>query len=54
MSYEETFSVPAESKDAAMILAGFALARYSVNARSVVINTVRVERGPDEEQEGDA
>jgi hypothetical protein len=49
VAYEETFSVPAESQNAAMVLAGFALARHSTHAESVVISSVRAGRGPDEE-----
>ena len=51
VAYEETFAVEAVSREAAMIQAGFALARFSVHARNVTVTAVSVTRSEDEVQE---
>lgn len=48
VAYEETFAIEAVSEKAAMIQAGFALARFSVHARDVIVTAVSVTRSEDE------
>lgn len=51
VSYEETFAVEAISREAAIVQAGFALARFSVHARDITVTAVSVTRSEDEVQE---